>query len=264
MLFEANLEKAELAGADLRGASLEKANARAAGFGAADLRGARLFDADLDEASFTRADLRGADLSGSRLRGARLVAARLEDATLLEADLARADLSDASVAGARFDRSNLADARLARLRGFERASFLGIDTRPIDFTGAYLLRREILDQNYLHEFRSGGRGRAFVWWVWWLTSDCGRSATRWLLFVTLVWAAFGLAYEEVGLDLGPHPTPLSPFYFSLVTLTTLGFGDVLPKSVAAQTLVMIEVALGYVGLGGLLAILSAKMTRRAE
>lgn len=264
VLFEANLEGAEFAGADLRGATLEKACARGAGFGEADLREARLFDTDLEGASLTGADLRGADLSAGRLRGARLVGARLEDAHFEGADLSGADLSEARVARARFDGADFSDARLARLRGFEKASFLGIDVRPVDFTGAYLLRREILDQNYLYEFRTGGRGRALLYRLWWLTSDCGRSMTRWLLFVVVVWIAFGVAYEKVGIDRGPHPTPLAPFYFSLVTLTTLGFGDVLPDSVIGQALVMAEVALGYAGLGGLLAILSTKMTRRAE
>ena len=55
------------------------------------------------------------------------------------------------------------------------------------------------------------------------------------------------------------------FYYSIVTFTTLGFGDVTPKPAEAylQFLVTIEVILGYVMLGGLISILSTKLARRA-
>ena len=71
-------------------------------------------------------------------------------------------------------------------------------------------------------------------------------------------------YELVALDYGDYPTFLSSFYYSVVTLTTLGYGDVLPASPAAQIVAMVEVALGYVMLGGLLSIFSNKMARRAD
>ena len=65
-------------------------------------------------------------------------------------------------------------------------------------------------------------------------------------------------------DYGEHRTGISSFYYSVVTLTTLGYGDAVPASVAAQVLAMIEVVLGYVMLGGLLSIFANKMARRAE
>ena len=49
----------------------------------------------------------------------------------------------------------------------------------------------------------------------------------------------------------------------MVTFTTLGFGDVLPNTTGAEALVMSEVILGYLSLGGLMSILSDKMARRA-
>jgi len=52
-------------------------------------------------------------------------------------------------------------------------------------------------------------------------------------------------------------------YYSIVTFTTLGFGDIVPKTPQAAWWVMAEVILGYVMLGGLLSILSNKLARRA-
>ena len=65
-------------------------------------------------------------------------------------------------------------------------------------------------------------------------------------------------------DDGAAETALSPYYFSVVTLTTLGYGDVLPNSLAAQILVIIQVIIGYVMLGGVLSIFANKMSRRAD
>ena len=68
----------------------------------------------------------------------------------------------------------------------------------------------------------------------------------------------------MALDYGDQRTPLSSLYYSVVTLTTLGYGDVVPASIWAQLLAMVEVLLGYVMLGGLLSIFANKMARRAE
>jgi len=68
----------------------------------------------------------------------------------------------------------------------------------------------------------------------------------------------------VDIDYGDFETPLSPLYFSVVTLTTLGYGDALPASTAAQVLVMAEVIIGYCMLSGLLSIFATRMGRRAD
>jgi CBS domain containing-hemolysin-like protein len=53
-------------------------------------------------------------------------------------------------------------------------------------------------------------------------------------------------------------------YFSFVVALTLGFGDILPKTVAAQFVVNLLTLVGYVGLGGLLTIFSNQLGRRGE
>jgi voltage-gated potassium channel Kch len=121
-----------------------------------------------------------------------------------------------------------------------------------------------MDQNYLHEFRSRDRLSELVYRVWWLTSDCGRSFARWASWVVLITIVFAGLFTLVEIDYGDYPTAVAPFYFSVATLTTLGYGDVLPASAAAQTLAVIEVVIGYIALGGLLSIFANKMGRRAD
>ncbi len=85
-------ERANLCGADLRGADLRDANLRGADLRDANLCDANLCDADLRganlcDANLCDADLRGANLCNATLRGANLRGANLCDATLRGADL---------------------------------------------------------------------------------------------------------------------------------------------------------------------------------
>ena len=83
---------------------------------------------------------------------------------------------------------------------------------------------------------------------------------------------FGLAYFTSSVAGHPLVAPsspgtpehwLRPFYSSIVTYTTLGFGDVTPASVAGTIVVALEAICGYVALGLLIAILANKVARRA-
>ena len=205
------------------------------------------------------ADLRAANLNGARLRGSDLTGA-----SLARANLRGADLEGAVVTGADFSGTDFCGASLRGVRGFEKATWIEADVRDVNFCGAYMLRRFITDQNYLHEFRRRGRLSQVTYMIWWLTSDCGRSLTRWALLTMLLVAVFANLYELVSIDYGQHKTPWSPLYYSFVTFTTLGYGDVVPASSAAQVLAVIEVMMGYLALGGLLGIFANKMGRRAE
>jgi len=261
---DADLTGAEFTGADLREACFERANAAQAGFGMADLRGARFFEANLQHASFSKANLEKADLRCAHLTEAKLREANLRKADFSNAQLIRAELSLADVKGAAFNNADLRGARLRVLRNFHRASWIGVDIRDVNFAGAYRLRRFIIDQNFLKEFRESGPLAAAAYFLWKITSNCGRSMALWFLWILFFSLAFGIAYQLAGVDYGDYPTWLSPFYYSVVTLTTLGYGDVVPKTPTAQAIAMLEVMVGYLMLGGLLSIMSNKFARRGE
>ncbi len=263
-LFGATLDRAHLLGADLTNADLTDISGTGAIFGSAKLAEATLFNANLTEATLTDADLTNADFRSANLTGARLRGAKLSHAEFRAANLHHADLSNASVPGADFGNASLRSAKMANVSGFADAHWIGVDISDVDFTSAYTLRRSIMDENYLYEFRHTSKKHEAVYHMWRITSDCGRSLTRWALVTLTVAVLFGALYSQVSLDYGDHETALSPFYFSVVTLTTLGYGDVLPASLSAQIVVLFEVLTGYIMLGGLLSIFATKMGRRAE
>jgi uncharacterized protein YjbI with pentapeptide repeats len=264
VLFRTRLDDADLTGANLAGANLEGVSAQRAGFGRARLVGAGAIEADLQGATLSLAELAGIDLRGADLSGARAREADLRRADFTRANMRGTELNGSRIREACFDGSDLRAAHLKQLDGYKEASWIGADVREVDFAGAYMTRRFIMDQNFLEEFRSQGRLNRAVYALWWATSDCGRSMVRWSLCTVALAFAFALAFAAVAVDYGDHPTWFSPYYFSVVTLTTLGFGDVVPASIPAQIVVTAEVTIGYVMLGGLISILSNKLARRAE
>jgi len=264
ILINADLSNCELTAADLTNANLENVNATQVGLGMATLKDVRMFRTNLEGATLTKADLNGADIRCVCLRGARIREADMSGADFTGSDLREADLALCKVAGANFKEVDMRGAHLRGIEGFEKAEWIGVDIRDINFAGAYALRRSVIDQNYLKEFRERSRFATMLYWLWWITSDCGRSLTRWCFWITLQLLLFAGLFKFVGLDYGDYPTPLSPLYYSVVTLTTLGYGDIVPSSSAGQLIAMIEVITGYVMLGGLLSIFSNKMARRGD
>lgn len=263
-LINADLTSCELTGADLTNANLENVTATQVGLGMATLKGVRMFRTNLEGATLTKADLNGADMRCVCLRNARIREADMSGADFTGSDLREADLALCKVAGANFKDVDIRGARLRAIEGFEKAEWIGVDIRDINFAGAYAMRRCVVDQNYLKEFRERSRFATVLYWLWWITSDCGRSLARWCFWIMLQLLLFAGLFKFVGLDYGDHPTPLSPLYYSVVTLTTLGYGDIVPSSSAGQVIAMIEVITGYVMLGGLLSIFSNKMARRGD
>ncbi|MFC1831161.1 pentapeptide repeat-containing protein [Thermodesulfobacteriota bacterium] len=86
-LKEASLVKANLQDADLSGADLRYANLRRANLNGANLRNARLNHANLPGADLSNADLQGADLSGANLLLANFTDADINGAIFTNANL---------------------------------------------------------------------------------------------------------------------------------------------------------------------------------
>lgn len=111
--------------------------------------------------------------------------------------------------------------------------------------------------------------KQLLFWMWGLMSDHGQSFILWLTWCFLLVFIFGMIF------IGPLHGQLSikpesdiydwyaPFYYSIVTFTTLGFGDIVPITHTARVVVTLEVIMGYIMLGGLISILANKFARRA-
>jgi len=290
-LGEADLTDAELFQTDLAEANLKMADLRKADLSGADLTGAALYKGNLDEAclieaKLTGADLRAASLGGADLRGTVLHGVDFEETNLTnvnftEADLTGANLTHANITGANLRSANLARANLTGMQdgGFadKRGRYYGI--RGLDSCfGDPLFVRDAKDQDYLDTLEvaidetvapAKRRWKRF-WFNAWSLIDYGRSLGRLALGAFLVTFAFGLVFHLDGLlgwnffDLPDTVnSPLTPYYYSIVTFTRLGSGGVAPTHWVGEVVLICERILGYVALGLLLSILANRVARRS-
>lgn len=267
----ANCRRANLAFACLQDAILSFANFDGANFSAANLEGTYLEDANLNNTIMTGANFKNAKLTNSNLNNAYLVDANFEGTNLTAVNFKNANLSSVT-----FDQKIL--WRLIKETGFgltklwQRRYDLMLDTtlrcKGVNATTCYGSQRFKLflqDQDFLEEYLEPTWGK-IIFIIWWLFADCGRSLGRWAGWSLILAMLFALIYWL----LGPHAFEtrhlnfnlLTLFYYSVVTFTTLGFGDIIPKTTTAAMWVTVEVIIGYIMLGGLITIFASKLSRR--
>jgi uncharacterized protein YjbI with pentapeptide repeats len=281
---EANLIFANLENADLRCAHLENADIRSSRLVRAHLYEANLKGANLDMANLQSAFLQGSNLQGAfiplaHLEGADLIQANLQDAHLVGANLQGTILREANLEGANFETAtvdggtliwNCKVSRYSKNKSFTNFEGVGLDSARIDPGTKQLLEYNIRRKNWEEWYRK----HSVLRWpvrVFWAMSDYGMSTVRVVgvffilafLFAAVYanwayWAPPGIvndfsveAHEPIW-----HYFVLSvvrPVYFSVVTMTTLGFGDMYAnkESIAGHVLLILQVILGYVLLGAL-------------
>jgi uncharacterized protein YjbI with pentapeptide repeats len=263
-LLKVNLSGAILRKADLSGAILQEADLSGAHLWGADLQGADLQEADLSGAFLWGADLSGAILSEADLSGGHLGKANLQGANLQGANLRGADLSGANLRGADLSGANLEIAKVNSVRFNRWTKYRGI--RAATCYGSPLFRRFAQDQEFIEEFRDS-LWRFPVYLLWLTLADCGRSLLLWTLWCVLAMLGFAYRYWTMGPEAFKHLDlpwqPATAVYYSVITFTTLGFGDIAPKTIPAAMWVMAEVIIGYVMLGGLISIFANKLARRS-
>jgi hypothetical protein len=291
-----NLAEADLSGADLFGSDLSRANLKMAKLRGCDLSNATLNDADmykvdLSGASLIETKLARAYLAESTLIGADLRGTDLSNANLSGVDLSQANLGGAKLTGARLDLASLVDADLRNanlaetdLSGTTYGSFRSMEghyygIRGLDTCyGNALFVRDARDQDYLDTVQHAidqtakpmTRRWKQLWFSAWSLIDYGRSLAKLSLYALALATVFGAIFSldmNLGWGLVDYSSGagswLTPFYFSVVTYTTLGYGDITPLHWIGEALVMVEVVLGYATFGLLLSILADRVARRS-
>jgi len=268
---------------DLSGVDLKKANLNGAELTSVNFSGSKLVGVD-----FSLSNLYGANLSNCIMLGANLQGAHLGEANLSNSILNGANLKNANLSCANFESTSVISVKFNRW-----AVYRGI--RLAGSHGSQIFIRFAHDQSYIEELRGQIAARPRIeandkshnikqitnfvktlhsaketkFWLiyipWLATSDCGRSFFLWLLWSLLIALGFGAIYAAYPEFICSQrdQTAFTPYYFSIVTFTTLGFGDVLPNNLAGEIILTIEVVLGYIMLGGLISIFSTKVARRA-
>lgn len=225
-------------------------------------------------------DLSYAKLEGCRLTGLNLSRANLFRAQLQKATLRRVNFTDATLTKAHLEDADLRDAildgaHMGHIRYTEDTFWWrGTVLREIHLGRALyvdpVLERCAKDQYYLYVLKyRNRRNPAFriFFALWWITCNYGKSPLIWGAWSVFFALAFAFVYYQLGQEAFKIASLEWKFstmiYYSVVTFTTLGFGDVTPKTQGAAWWVMAEVIVGYVMLGGLISIFATKLARRS-
>jgi hypothetical protein len=183
----------------------------------------------------------------------------LQNANLRETNLRLAILSNADLQKANIEETNVSYVKYNRW-----AKYKGIKVATC--YGSPRFKRFAQDQEFIEEFRDSPL-RFPLYLIWLIFSDCGRSLLLWASWSIFAAIGFGWKFYSMGreaFDIDALPWKLSTLiYYSVVTFTTLGFGDITPNTTEAAYWVMAEVILGYVMLGGLISIFATKLARRS-
>ncbi len=246
---------------DFSNCNMYRVNLRGAHLGGANFRHTNLHESCLTDAFLVGADMRNCDLGGANLEKATLDAVDFRGATLC-ANMAQCHLSQADIRGANLRYADISGSRIHEISYDSKTKFRGIDVTGIK--GCPSFKQYAMDQDYIEEMRET-KWKKPVYWLWKATSNCGRSWGRWALWSCTLAVGFGAWFYSLG-ESAFHSLHLSwsfwtALYYSVITFTTLGFGDITPTTGLAAFVVALEVIAGYIMLGGLVALIASRMAR---
>jgi len=261
-------EAVELTGLDLSGSDLTRAELANNTLFDVNLSSADLVGADLSGSDLTGADLSGADLTKANLKSARLWHADLRGAKLAEADLSDADLWQAKLHGASLWRTDISKAKSLTKNSFKCSEGRFLQAYSVCEDG-YAAAEETY-RNLKRYFIQEGRYNDASWAsfkeksmekmrlrrqrdisfipvsIMGLLCGYGEKPQRIIFssffimfFYAFLYYLLKSATAQAGnltLNFGDH------LYYSVVTFTTLGYGDIIPKASTAFRLLAVSEA----------------------
>lgn len=287
--WNVNLEGVKLSEAHLQGADFQESHLEGAYLGGAHLEGASLMETHLEGASLWGAHLERADFTKAHLEGAVFIKAHLEGTDLSIASLQATNFSYAIVDSQTLIWNPEVNKWQGKPDGPSYTDFEGIGLDSVRISPGlkqlleYNLRRSNWQSWYQFPVPSQllqGRLsyilfkiKSFPGWLWrnslvrpfWWLSDYGFSTMRIIACFFELALAFAVMYWLYpGMIAGLADPQANGFlfwralYFSIVTMTTLGFGDMHanPDSFWGHTLLMLQVLLGYLMLAALVTRLA--------
>lgn len=104
-----------------------------------------------------------------------------------------------------------------------------------------------------------------TFWKW--TSNYGESITKWSFWVLGIIFIFTELYEKLynmgllKIDCNQWFPPVTPIYFTIVTMATVGYGDIRPMNWVAQLTVVLNIIISFIflGIGG--AVIAHKVSK---
>ncbi len=227
-------------------------------FSGCECSGTKFDFAVMSRSSFRRSILAMATFAGAKCRDCAFDGAVLHSANMQGATLDLSSFGPSLCLDSGQIKQVFAD--LTEVKWNAESSFLNVNTSDVDSSRNPALVNHIQNQQFVTDVQRRAKSVAAqtAVAVWRLTSDCGRSVGRWLLSSVVCILAFAAVYAWLDymhmFDVSERITRLFGLeflYFSVVTFSTLGFGDITPTNPVTMGFVIVEVLLGYCMLAGL-------------
>jgi hypothetical protein len=287
-LVEVNLQGADLRDANLQGAKLWGANLQGA-----DLRDANFQGANLIDANFQGAELWGTDLQGADLRDANFQGAELWGTDLQEARLHKVNFDNSNLWEAKLDETVMNEIHgdkeketKKKLEDFEEASQIYRNLKNYfrnegiyERSGHYYYREKVVEKKI---YKQENKGKYLGSLLLDLLCGYGEKPGRIIYSALTVIIISAILYYGVGIEayvIEEHSFQVvkisysSQFtihenlgnlvtcsYFSVVTFTTLGYGDFHPVGIS-RTIAMVEAFTGVFMLALFVLTMGRKMMR---
>ncbi len=100
--------------------------------------------------------------------------------------------------------------------------------------------------------------KGLAYWIWKMTASYGESLGRWFISCLAALLLFSFLFYLTG-SIAPVTHPFDYFYFSTITFSTLGYGDLHPTSTIGQVLSCLEVGCGFIMFGVLLTLVGTRL-----
>lgn len=186
-----------------------------------------------------------------------------QDTNLTLANFSNCKLDYSNLRNTWITELNLINSSLNYIKFNNKVNFNTFDVNKLNSGVNPLFIRYIKRKVFLKNYKSKNGWNKFKYCIWLVISDCGNSFFRWAFTSIVISLLFGLLYsnipEALKITSERNLTPFTYYYYSIVTFTTLGFGDIVPNGLGGEILVTIEVVFGYIMLGGLISIFANKI-----
>lgn len=273
-----NLEGFSLARADLRGINLVRHghqqgfNLRRCDFYRCNLAGAHLFHADLSEASLMKANLTSANLHFANLTKANLLGIKLEEAKIENVNWGKTLLHEEKAQLALKEKqSKQANAFFQQAEEICRHIRKASERQGLFELAGWFFHKEMIMRRYQMPKLSFQRCISKLVDIF---CGYGEKPSRVVLFSMAFIVVCGLIYAILGIEDGGQMLQLSTrqsmwqnsiallntLYYSVVTFTTLGYGDLVPIG-WSRMVAAVEAFVGSFTLALFVVVFVKKMTR---
>ena len=297
-LHGANLEGAELSFVDFRNVFFMSANLSHASISEANLENAKLFGAVLVETTCSFSNLKNTDFRKSKIIKSFLNEDNLQQADFRGAVLRKTDLTSSDLKEAKFDKyTKLRKVRMYNcslerstlknaVKNLDKIIIQERENRYEEGKQIYLLLKNYFKQEGVYdisgeyyyreklmETKFNWKEKKYLQWIgnmfFNLVAGYGERPLRvliWWVGIILGYSFIYYFYNGIYIRMANNiasfnPKFLEALYFSIVTFTTLGFGDLAPKPGFFQLFASFEALLGAIFMAMFIFVFARKMIR---